>query len=104
MLRKLNSEITNSIDRLKWFFSVLAERIKIEIAVIKILGKSERYEKEKREILVSIGTRVSEIRGSKRVNLYEDPEIKEALLRLDRLEKDINVLRKEAEEISTLEA
>ena len=104
MLRKFNTELSNSIERLKWFFTVLAERIKVEIAIIKILGKSERFEREKRDILASIGSRVSELRGTKRVNVFEDAYIRDALFKLERLEKEISVLKREAEEISSLEA
>jgi hypothetical protein len=104
MLQKIYRELANGVEKLKWFLSIIIERIKIEIAVIRILGKSEKYEKEKRDILIAIGSRIVELSRRKKVNVFDDVDIKEALAKLEKLDEEINLLKKEAEDIVTLEA
>ncbi|MGE5892809.1 MAG: hypothetical protein ACM34I_02020 [bacterium] len=104
MLNKVHKELTTGVEKLKWYVSILIERTKIELAVMKILGATEKQEREKREVLVTIGNRVSELSGRKRVNVFEDPEIKDALLKLEKLDKEIQRLKQEIEEITAVEA
>jgi hypothetical protein len=103
MLRQISAGMTAGIAKIKWFFSIVAERIKIEIAVVRLLGRSEKYESERKELLVDIGERVIELKSGKQMNVYQDDLIKESLKKLDALEEEISQLRKEAEEISALE-
>ena len=103
MLRKLSLNITSGIEKIKWFFSIIAERVKIEIAVVRLLGKSEQYEKEKQNILIAIGERVVDLRDSKTVSVHDDAVIRESLKELDNLEEKLTVLRQEAHDISVLE-
>ena len=103
MLRKLNAGIAAGSERIKWFFSVIAERIKIEIAVIRLLGKSEHYDRERKRHLESIGERVFEFRDSRNVMILDDPLVKDSLRELEKLEEQISLLRKEAEDITALE-
>jgi len=103
MISKLSREISSAFEKLKWFVSLVVERIKIEMAIIKILGKSEKYEKEKREILNRIGERVVDLSQRKNPSILDDVDIKDALSQLEKLDKEINLLKKEAEDISTLE-
>ena len=103
MLRQISAGMTAGIAKIKWFFSIVAERIKIEIAVVRLLGRSEKYESERKELLVAIGERVNELKSGKQMNVYQDEIIKESLKKLVALEEEISKLRKEAEEISALE-
>ncbi len=103
MLRKISAGMTAGIAKIKWFFSIVAERIRIEIAVVKLLSKSEKYESERKELLVDIGERVNDLKRGKQMNVYQDEIIQESLKKLDALEEKISHLRKEAEEISALE-
>jgi len=104
MINKLNKELSTGLEKIKWFVSMVVERIKIEMAIIKILGKSEKYEKQRKETLVTIGERVVELSGRKNPEILEDSDIREALTRLEKLDKEINLLKKEAEDVGTLEA
>ena len=103
MLRQISAGMTAGIAKIKWFFSIVAERIKIEIAVVRLLGRSEKYESERKELLVVIGERVNELKSGKQMDVYQDEIIQESLKKLDALEEEISQLRKEAEEISALE-
>lgn len=103
MLKQISSGVTAGIAKIKWFFSIVAERIKIEIAVVKLLGRSEKYESERKELLIAIGERVSELKSSKQIDVYQDEIVRESLKKLVELDEEISQLRKEAEEISALE-
>ncbi|UCG78984.1 MAG: hypothetical protein JSV21_03910 [Nitrospirota bacterium] len=103
MLRTLNSAFSSGISKIKWFFSILSERIKVEIAVMKILGQSEKFEKKRKDLLVSMGERLVELKDMNKTNIFEDQDIKDAFKELDTLDDEISELRKTAEEISSLE-
>ncbi|GBD99748.1 hypothetical protein BMS3Abin07_01791 [bacterium BMS3Abin07] len=103
MLERINSAIKTGIKKIKWYSYLIAERIKIEIAVIKLMGRSEKYESERRKLLTSIGERIYDLKNKQGINVYEDGAIRDLLKRLDQLEEEISRLRKEAEEISALE-
>lgn len=104
MISKLSREMSSALEKLKWFVSLVVERVRIEMAIIKLLGKSEKYEKEKREILNRIGERVVDLSQRKNPSILDDIDIKDALSQLEKLDKEINLLKKEAEDISSLEA
>ncbi|MGW8179469.1 MAG: hypothetical protein ACWGQW_12025 [bacterium] len=103
MIGKVYQEVADGVEKLRWYLSLVIERIKMEFAVVKILGKTEKYERDKRDLLVSIGKRVHELSERKRVNVFEDREIKDSLLKLGRLSGEIESLRRKVEEISALE-
>lgn len=104
MLSKLVTEFFRGIEKIKWFFSLLAERIKVEIALIRLLGKSEQYTQEKNRLLIAIGTRIVELKRTKKTNVLEDTVIRKSLKDLEKLEGEIEQLRKTAQEISAVEA
>src|ERR1039457_4299398 len=79
MLRKLRTDFLQGIDRIRWFSGVLSERLNIEIAVIKLLFKSDDIERKKNELLTTLGTRVYELKDQTEKNLLKDRVIVEAL-------------------------
>lgn len=103
MIKKITRAIRNGIKKLKWFFSLISERIKIEIAVIRLLGENEKFAKEIESNMISIGTRVFALKDDKEINVFEDKQVKEALGKLIKLEEKKLRVIKEAEEISALE-
>jgi len=104
MIGKLYQEVSDGVEKLRWYLSLIIERVKMEFAVVKILGKTEKYERDKRDVLVEIGKRVHELSERKKVNVFEDRQIKDAIMRLERLNREIDGLRRKVEEISALEA
>lgn len=103
MLKRVSVGITSGLAKIKWFFTIIAERIKVEIAVIRLMGRSEKYELDKQKFLITIGERVSELKESRRANVFEDDTVSEALKKLEEIETEISQLRKEAQEINALE-
>ncbi len=103
MIRNVHSGIISGMEKIKWFFSVLSERIKIEIAVIQLMGKSEKHERQRKKLLEEIGERVFTMKQSANVPITDDTVVNELLRELEKVEQEMSVLRREAKDISALE-
>lgn len=100
MLRKLRTDFLQGIDRIRWFSGVLSERLNIEIAVIKLLFKSDDIERKKNELLTTLGNRIYALKDQTEKNLLKDRVIVEALAEIERIEKEMVDLNQKIEELS----
>jgi len=100
MLKKLRTDFLNGISRIRWFSGVLSERLNIEIAIFKLLFKSDEIERKKDELLTTIGGRVYELREATDRNLLKDRVIGESIAEIEQLEKEMVELGKRIEELS----
>jgi len=100
MLKRLKKNFDRGIEKTKWFSSVLSERIKIEILVIKLLFKSDKMEKKRVELLKKIGQRVYEMKENSDRHVLKDRFIVEALNEIDKINSEIDTTKKKASEIS----
>jgi len=103
MWDKLRKNFNSGIERIKWFSSLLSERLKIEYSVVRLLYQSEKMERKKDELMRRIGQRVYELKGYSDRYILRDGVIKESLSELDKIINDIEVTRKRASEISKVE-
>jgi len=103
MWDKLRKNFNSGIERIKWFSSLLSERLKIEYSVVRLLYQSEKMERKKDEQMRRIGQRVYELKGYSDRYILKDGVIKESLSELDKIINDIEVTRKRASEISKVE-
>jgi hypothetical protein len=87
---------------LKWFATVLSERLKIEIAVIELLYQSDEIEKRRRELLKAIGERVYDLKGHPDKNILRDRAVLGAIEEIDKLEKEIEGLKQKVSEINSV--
>jgi hypothetical protein len=87
---------------LKWFATVLSERLKIEIAVIKLLYQSDEIEKRRGELLKAIGERVYELKGHPDKNILRDRAVLGAIEEIDKIEKDLEGLKQKVSEINSV--
>lgn len=99
MYSRIKKDIETGIGKVKWFSSLLSERVRIEIAVFKLLYKSEELKRKREELLKQIGERVYELRGRDK-NVYAQREVVEAIKELERLEPEITETVEKASEIS----
>lgn len=102
MLKRLKDNFISGIEKIKWFSSLLSERIKIEYSVIKLLQQSEQLEKRKDELLKKIGNRVYEMKGYSNIQILKDSIISDALGEIERIDKEIESTKKRASEISNI--
>jgi hypothetical protein len=100
MLKGLQDNFKKGIEKIKWFSSLISERLKIEVAVIRLLYKSEEMAKKKHGLMQAIGQRVIELKGHSDKNIFKDSVIVEATAEIEKLDKNIDELKQKAAEIS----
>lgn len=101
MYSRIKSDIDEGLRKIKWFASLLSERLRIEIAVFKLLYQSEELKKRRDELLRQVGEEVYAQRGKDK-NVYTNPAVVGALRELELLEPEIKETVDRAEEISKL--
>lgn len=103
MWEKLKDNFERGIEQIKWFSSLLSDRLKIEYSVTKLLYKSEQMERKRGELMKKIGQRISELKGHSDSYIMKDRVIVEALNEIEKINSDIEAVKKEASEISKVE-
>lgn len=101
MFSRIIKDLENGINKLRWFSSLLSERVRIEVAVFKLLYKSEELKKQKDELLRRIGEEVYAMRGKDK-NIYANRDIAEAIKELEGLGPEIQENLERASEISRI--
>lgn len=101
MFQKLRENFKEGLYRLKWVAIVLSERLKIEIAVIRLLYQSDEMEKSREELLKTIGLRVYELNGNPDKNILRDRTVLAALDEIKKIEKNIDELKQKVSEMSS---
>jgi hypothetical protein len=99
MLAKVKNSFAEGLVTLRWFASVLGERLKAEAAVIRLLWESHAVERKRDELMRRLGERVFELRKVEGVNIYQDRKSIETLKEVEGLESEIKGLRKRASEL-----
>lgn len=103
MLVRLKGSVEAGLDKLRWLASLLNERLKVEMAVVKLLWKSRELEKDRDALLRGMGQRVFELRGRVDANLLGDSRIRKDLAALEKLEAEIKDLKGKVSEIGKVE-
>ena len=104
MWKRIKNNLDSGIGKIKWFSSLLNERVRIEISLFRLLYKASEMEKRKSELLETIGKRVYEIRQGPEKNLVRDHVILETLDKLEEIDAEIAEVRKKTSEIDGVEA
>ncbi len=91
------------MERLRWFLSLLIERIRVELAMVKLLNNIEDLKRKRAEIVLKVGQRVLEMKDSPAHDLLSDGEIKSLLKEIDAIEGEIEREKERARELSRLE-
>ena len=102
-MRKIIDDFREGLERLRWFATVFAERLKIEMAVFRLLYESDRISKRRQELLQRIGERIMELKDHAEKNVLKDSVVAEAVAEISRLEKSIDDLKVKISEISRAE-
>ena len=100
MFEKLRESFHSGIERIKWFATVFSERLKIEIAVVKLLYQSDEMHKKREELYRTIGRRVYEFKENPEKNILKDRVVAEAVEGIERLDKSLDELKEKVSEVS----
>lgn len=104
MWKRIKDNLDAGTEKVKWFSSLLNDRLKIEISLMRLLYQSSEMEKKRAELRKTVGERVCELRNGPEKNVLRDPVIMETLKDLDALEAELEDVKRKASEISGLEA
>ncbi|HTR44126.1 MAG TPA: hypothetical protein VMH06_00340 [Thermodesulfovibrionales bacterium] len=103
MWRKVKDNFDSGVERVKWFSSLVSDRLKIEIALMKLLYRSSEMEKKRAALLTAVGERLYGMRNGPDKNVLRDPDVLRTLKQIEDLDAEMEDLRKKASEISRLE-
>ena len=92
-MKKIIDDFRKGLDRIRWFSTVFAERLKIEIAIFRLLYETDRMAKTREELLATIGERVLELKDHHDKNILKDSVVAEAVGEIGKLEKNIDDLK-----------
>ena len=103
MWKKVKNNFDSGIERIKWFSSLLSERMKIEFSVIKLVSDRDKKEKDRAEKMRLIGERVFELREQQDKNVLKDKVIADSISEIGKLDSEIEDINKKVSEISKVE-
>ena len=101
MIEKIKGSFDTGLEKIRWFSSLLSDRIKVEVAVVKLMSESNALEKRRDELMRTIGERVFELRGVENINALTDGRIRKALAELEELDSELRELKEKASQISS---
>lgn len=101
MFSRLKKDIEEGVEKVKWFSSLLSERVRVEIVVFKLLYKSEELKRRRGDLLKQIGEEVYQLRNKDK-NVYAQKEVAAAIKELELLEPEIRETTERASEISKI--
>ncbi len=104
MFRRMRENFGRGTEKLRWFATVLSERLKIEIAVLRLLYQSDEMEKNREYLLKILGQRVYDMRGNTDKNILRDKTVSDTLQELEKIKKNIDELKQKASEMSSVRA
>src|SRR5208282_3206219 len=103
MLSRIKKDFESSIKKVKWFATLLSERVRIEITIFKLLYKSEELKKKRDELLRQIGEEVYEMKDRGK-NVFNNKEVLAAIKSLESIEPEIRETLEKASDFSKLDA
>lgn len=103
MWKRVKNNFDSGIERIKWFSSLLSERMKIEFSVIKLVSDRDKKEKDRAEKMRLIGERVFELREQQDKNVLKDKVIASSISEMEKLDSEIEDIKKKVSEISKVE-
>ena len=103
MWKRIKNNFDSGIERIKWFSSILSERMKIEFSVIKLINDRDKKEKERAEKLRLIGERVFEMKEQHEKNVLKDKVIADSISGIEKLNAEIEDINKKVSEVSKVE-
>lgn len=99
MLERLKRSFDSGVEKVRLLASIISERVKVEIAVTKLLWKTSDLEKKRDQLARSVGERVFDLRGRPEVNLLGDQKIKKSVSEMEEVVAEINEIKSRASQI-----
>ncbi len=101
MYTSIKKDLDEGIGKIRWFASLLSERVRIELTVFKLLYKSEELKKKRASLLIKIGEEIYHMHKGNR-DFQPSKEVMDAINEIDALEPQIKDAIDKASEISRM--
>lgn len=98
-MKKIIADFRRGLERLRWFSSIFSERLRIEMAVIKLLFESDKVSRTRRELLMTIGERVIDLKSHHDKNILRDSVVSAAVAEIEKLDRQIDDIKTKVSEI-----
>lgn len=102
MIDNIKKSVASGLKRIKWIADFLAERIRVETSIAKLLYKKSKLEDNMDELYKNIGIRVLELKNLGREDVFKDFLIQQALSELKDMKESVQDYKKEADIVSKL--
>ncbi len=99
---RIKNSLSSGIKRLKFLSSVISERLKIELSVIRLLDEQNDKQKEMSEKMRIIGQRVLELKDSSEKNIFKDKIVIETIAGIEKLNAEIEDIKKKVSSVSNI--
>jgi len=104
MFRRLKGNFDEGVEKIKWFSSLLSERIKIELSLMRLLYHAEELEKTREDLMKEIGKRVCVLKDHSDAHVLRDKVISETLTEIGKIDEEIESARRKASDISRIDS
>ena len=102
MIDNFKGSWDKGLEKVRWFSSVFNARVKVEIAVMKLIKEAKDLEGRRDVIFRSIGERVYEIKD-REPGFLKDPKLRQSVDELQDLERTINEIKEKASEMGRVD-
>ncbi|MBI4654852.1 MAG: hypothetical protein HY752_07665 [Nitrospirae bacterium] len=100
MLERIRKSFNEGVKSIKWVAIFLAERLKAETSMAKLLYASSKLEAKVDELYRDIGKRVLELKEKDEKAVLKDPFILQAIDEIKRVRDEIDDYKTKAEALS----
>lgn len=104
MWKRVKDNLESGTEKVRWFSSLMNERVKIEISLVKLLYQTSELEKKRAGLMQSIGERIFELKNSGERNILREPEIMDAINKIEELDAEIEENKNKVSELGRIEA
>lgn len=91
MIEQVRRNFSSGIEKIRWYSGLVGERIKVEMAVIKLMGKADKLKRERERLAQSIGDRIFESRATL-PDSCKDDFIKNILVEMEMVNEELDEL------------
>jgi vacuolar-type H+-ATPase subunit I/STV1 len=92
-MRKVVEDFRRGTEKIRWFSSLFAERMKIEIAVVKLRYDEDKIARTRDDLLKRIGGRIMELKSHEDKNIFKDTVVAEAISEIEKIDKSLEETR-----------
>jgi hypothetical protein len=103
MWKRIKDNFDSGIEKIKWFSTLISDRLKIEFSIIKLLHDRDKKEKDRAEKMRVIGERIFELREHLDRGLLKDKAIMESMSEIEKIDSEIEDMKKKVSEMSKVE-